>query len=577
MNSALLFRKYDRRHRGLRRLAFATLLVTATAAAPAQQLVPSATSSSFPPLSPPTLSAPAAATVVLTSSTIRNVIVFPGGAIVERVANARISAGVQRLTVTGLPPWLEPSWVEAALHDSDGADILAAQAEVVALPHNQDAAIATAEAALRAAEAQLARVNAEQQAWVTQAQYIDSLAPRLHQPQTETNQPRPPTAGELKQINDYLATARLEIVARLAELQNRSDELDRDLQRLHNAVSTAKRQPLPREGRVHVDLHSVRADSVTVAVRYLVPGASWHPRHTVDYNRSSGELSITSDAIIQQATGENWENVAVSVATSAAAVQIAAATLNAATALWQQAAAETAVIRQAKAAVLANLTAAEPMQQQLLLRAAPALLPAQQRLTVKTDAAAAVARLENWQTQASLRLEATPALSRRVVASGHGTLPSTVQALLPAPLYSRHANSIVGRSQINLVLAGEAFKLPLGSGDFVVITRGLTASSRLHINGDQRTLDLAYVITLQNTTAQPLQLLLREPLPLLQEQHGKVTLTHAEPRSQRLANGDLAWQLELPPAASMQVNFRIAIEYAAETTSPLLRSLEKLL
>src|SRR5436190_7530812 len=62
------------------------------------------------------------------------------------------------------------------------------------------------------------------------------------------------------------------------------------------------------------------AGELSLEVSYLVTGASWHPQYDVrvqkEADQNKGEVELTYVGLVQQSTGERWENVGLSLSTA---------------------------------------------------------------------------------------------------------------------------------------------------------------------------------------------------------------------------------------------------------------------
>ena len=64
----------------------------------------------------------------------------------------------------------------------------------------------------------------------------------------------------------------------------------------------------------------VKAGEFELELSYIVMGASWHPQYDVRVQmaegKDTGEVELTYVGIVQQSTGERWENVNLSLSTA---------------------------------------------------------------------------------------------------------------------------------------------------------------------------------------------------------------------------------------------------------------------
>ena len=63
-----------------------------------------------------------------------------------------------------------------------------------------------------------------------------------------------------------------------------------------------------------------QAGEFELELSYLVMNASWHPQYDVrvqmNEDQSAGEVELTYTGMVQQTTGERWENVSLALSTA---------------------------------------------------------------------------------------------------------------------------------------------------------------------------------------------------------------------------------------------------------------------
>lgn len=67
---------------------------------------------------------------------------------------------------------------------------------------------------------------------------------------------------------------------------------------------------------VVIDCEVESAGAMTIDISYIVPDAWWKPAYTIRYLESAGEIELTYNARIAQATGEDWKDVSVLLSTA---------------------------------------------------------------------------------------------------------------------------------------------------------------------------------------------------------------------------------------------------------------------
>lgn len=246
----------------------------------------------------------------LVESHITAVTVHPGVARVSREASFELPAGEQTVILRGLPAALD----EASLQltgQGNGLKIGAME-----IRHLQSADLAQPEAqALKAKLAELqaksALLNAREQALSTQQRFLQSLAssPQASGAERAMLPPEQWLSGA-KALGEGMREVGEARVTLMAEQQQNREQLsvtERELARL---------QASARESRaLAVALHS-GGGKVTLHLGYQIAGASWQPIYEAALDTRSGQVTLTRAALVQQASGEAWDKVALTLATS---------------------------------------------------------------------------------------------------------------------------------------------------------------------------------------------------------------------------------------------------------------------
>ncbi|MGV3610686.1 MAG: DUF4139 domain-containing protein [Fluviicola sp.] len=118
---------------------------------------------------------------------------------------------------------------------------------------------------------------------------------------------------KMNEINKKLQVLNRKMKAKNSILQ----EMNGRLQDLQNYQSS--NTPKVPEGPIHriiVTLQSKEVVAGRLAISYLASGASWIPTYDIRSEITSGKVNLTYKANIQQNTGENWNDVQLTLSTN---------------------------------------------------------------------------------------------------------------------------------------------------------------------------------------------------------------------------------------------------------------------
>lgn len=262
-------------------------------------------------------------------SRVTQVTVYPEGAKVTRVADYAVPAGDHRLRVLDLP--------ETALLDMVRARVEGARMGGVTLrddfvPPRGDrdsdavkaarAAVERAEDALRAKRDEAAALRLAREAAENRIGFLRQLGEG--------------TALEGAAPEDLRAVARMvgeeTLAARRAEIEAEAAarQLDRDIADLQDALDDARRALAALEtgdgptNLVEVAVNAGAAAEGQLVLTYYTPAAHWEAVNDAYLSLSDpAQLQLRRGAMVWQRSGENWDDVALTLSTSEPSGQVA--------------------------------------------------------------------------------------------------------------------------------------------------------------------------------------------------------------------------------------------------------------
>src|SRR5205085_140722 len=106
-----------------------------------------------------------------------------------------------------------------------------------------------------------------------------------------------------------------------------AQSLEVQLKQVQQEIATKKREIAAKQGHTLSDrlaavvtVAMAQAGTFELELSYLIMGASWHPHYDVRVQmkgeKSEGEVDLTYVGVVQQSTGERWENVGLSLSTA---------------------------------------------------------------------------------------------------------------------------------------------------------------------------------------------------------------------------------------------------------------------
>lgn len=250
---------------------------------------------------------------------ITAVTVYSDRARVTRTATLTLTGGAQRVVLPILAGSVDPgSILVEAQGGADVQHIEIGRVEASELP----LPVSEAEKLLRALDQlddQLTRVQAENQAYRTQASAVTRMLPTpgAPPPQGPADLVRPPP-----RLTATGWPGALQFVRQSAErLHTKIRETDEALRKLRlqrqDLVEKARQLGgLTRRAgyRVTPTLHG--AGPVTVTLTYMTTGARWLPAYDIQLQPADSRVELSLAGLVSQETGEDWTDVALTLSTA---------------------------------------------------------------------------------------------------------------------------------------------------------------------------------------------------------------------------------------------------------------------
>lgn len=277
-----------------------------------------------------TTALPAFADTIAATSRITAVTVYPDGAKLTReVTFTAPSAGAHELLVTDLPMDSDPGLIRLAT--SDGLQAGAFNLRADRLPPREDpltddqqaakAAIEAAETASETAQLALEAVTAKVEAAEAQVRFLSSFTGAL--PDDATPETIKAMAG---MIGAETLAARQTALAAKAELlpaQKAVTEAQEALAKAQSAYDALPSADMDYTA-LAVAVTAAEAGEETVTITQYVGNASWQPVHDLNLTRKEGDkLTLNRSVLVTQYTGEDWDEVALTLSSSRPSEQAA--------------------------------------------------------------------------------------------------------------------------------------------------------------------------------------------------------------------------------------------------------------
>lgn len=254
------------------------------------------------------------------------VTVYNGFAMVTRVVSMDVTAGTHELVLPDLPQWVDAGSLRVSV---SGAQLTGTRLRTDALPPQPDSdspavtaaqeRIEAAQRALRDLEDSIEDARVAAQAAEARLGFLGGLATNKELPSA------PDALAALGQMIEAqtLAATQTRIAAERAARQvgEARPDLEQELDDARAALA-ALTPPAEPKALLALSFGAVEAGTVVASVSYPAR-ANWEPTYDVVLNRKDGDsLTVRRAALIYQSSGENWEDVSLTLSTLAPSGQV---------------------------------------------------------------------------------------------------------------------------------------------------------------------------------------------------------------------------------------------------------------
>ena len=262
---------------------------------------------------------PAFAVDLKSLSHVDAVTVYPSGAEVTRVTEARLTAGDTTLILEDLPGELDAQSIRVEGVGGEGVEIGSVDSKLIYLSTDaQDAERKRLENEIEALGDERRALDQTLSDADYQKRLLLSLADKQLMPSSEDKTNRV-DATQLGSLLD-LVSVKLNVISKtIHEAQLRQRDIDKQVNELTNKLaSVAPAQVAKMQVAVH--LTAPAETNGTFKVRYRVGNAGWAPfydaRLTTPEKNQKSRIELVRRAEVMQSTGESWENVALTLSTA---------------------------------------------------------------------------------------------------------------------------------------------------------------------------------------------------------------------------------------------------------------------
>lgn len=527
---------------------------------------------------------------------IKEVTVYADCALITRRGSIQLDAGEHELRINNLPQFFRDS-LRAVGQGPQGTRILNVDITTAFHSRAPEVELQTLQDDLEHLKHQMHLLQARQSTLQERRQWLHTLGEQSRDfaKGLAQGQMKPQDCADFfsfmadQSLQD--AKASLDLEKQIRQMQSKIDAKQREL--------NAKQGNAPIDRLAAIITLELPTDTeMTLEVSYRVENASWYPQYDVrvqtNDESSKGEVELMYMGMVQQATGERWENVALALSTARPSL--------------------TAVLPELKPWYI---KAYMPPPPPLMPYAAPQASNMPALGTMRTMAKTAPNNQISEDTFGSMEAVAAAPVAAEIATAtvertgtalvfrvGHGVdIPSDnsphkttiARDQLPcefdyvsAPILEENAHlratitnitdrvllkgdasiflgsEYVGTTQVKMTAPNEQFQIFLGIDDAIKIKREpieRAVDKGNLLQNDLRRSTYAYLITVHSYAAAPRKIVILDHLPVPQHERIKVKILQIQPQPAEHTKLEiLTWKFTLPADGEQKIEYRFVIE-----------------
>jgi uncharacterized protein (TIGR02231 family) len=529
-------------------------------------------------------------------SAIKAVTVYLDRALVTRTAAVKCLPGMNEFALSDLPAELADGSLRVS---ASGATVRGMRVETVFLERALAADVRRIEDEIMALRDTDGAINDDLAVLDSEARFLHSL-----QSTTPDRASRMAGEGDLKLPDVAACEKMLDLVThRLAANSAKVRDARKKQRDLAPKIEAKVRELSDKRGgerlemkKVTIALESPAGGDATISLSGLLPGATWFPSYDARVDADRANIELVSYAVIQQATGEDWTGVELTLSASRpvertskpeldpwalGGVQVVQqfdnnanlANADPGVQLRTQSLTRYSANKVAHKNLLDNEGQVLRLYQSVTARGTSVTFPVATRETVRKDGKPHRVSLASEKMPLKTEYAVVPSASLCTYVDGRaqyaGKLP-----LLPGDASVYLGGDLIGTSRIDFTAPGEEARFYLGVDETIKVTRRLDSKlSSVRSSGKRTRIEAAYSITVENLKDQPVTVTVEEAVPVSQHEDFTVKIRKLEPEPQEIEGGDRGlkkWTLALPAKAKSTINLAYYIEYPIQRASEVL-------
>lgn len=509
--------------------------------------------------------------VWVNQTSVREVKIYLSGASISRTAKTSLKAGMQEVILDGLSPYINPQSI--TLKGSGDATIHSVSFHQNYLQEQKRSPI------IQRLEAELDSLLLVASRLKSKLQ-VNSETQKLLLSNTQAGSTQQGVkASDLNQLAEYFAQKLGKLQEEQLELQQREKPLNEAIARIRQQLTTEKQSLLRPTGNVVIRMDVKQAGPVQFEFSYLVStGASWTPYYELRSKGLGESVEVVYKAKISQQTGEDWNDVQLSLhgnqpAAGSQRPFLSPWYLNFMTSIQEineGTYRKGNEMRQAVPMAAGSADAFAPELSSLDVRAGQDQLSYSYRIeapySIPSDGREYQVEIQQNRLNAQYTHIAVPKSDNDAFLVARVTGWQEL-GLMPAQAGVYFEGTYTGEAYVQTSADHDTLELSLGRDKRILVKRERVKDlSSTALIGGKRERRFTYETTIQNLRKDSIDLILIDQIPVVMQKDISIELEEAADATLNEQNGELTWKLELKGGQSVRKKFSFKVRWPKDQT-----------
>ena len=514
-------------------------------------------------------------------SSVTTVTVYGDRARVVRRAQVELKAGTCDLELTELTPQLDPDSVRAGGKGTARVRILGVEVRKEYYVASPSTPVAELERQLQDKKDEDRALLDEESMLEAELQFLKGFGERAGRDLARGVGRGQVAVGDGSALLGFLEGHYQRIYTRMRELAGQRRLLADEMRVLEQELDRIRGAGKRERYTAVVGVEVLSAGEFELELEYTtVGGAGWQPLYDLRVSHGGEpEVEITCWGQVRQSTGEDWNDVELTLSTARPAISAQLPELSP----WYLSAytpppMATRTMKRASRPPRGEVGMVMAFEEEPAPPEMPAPLPAEsltaqvetsgstvtfripRRADIPADGTPHKVMVQQVRLEPQLDFLTIPKLTQEVYRRAKVFNDSEI-VFLPGPLSLFYGDEFVGRAEMKRVAPQETFEVTLGLEDRIKVKRELSLRevSKRFI-GDRRVQRFAYEIEVQNLLPYSATVVVQDQVPVAAHEDIKVKLEDAVPSPADVDDlGKMVWNLELEPQAKEQLRFEFTV------------------